>query len=252
MNLQEGHFTKFPCSNKNSSRYIPYVLSSYKGQNNKGEVIKTIKKCNNDRIGYHSVYGIIDADFMYISRRIRNIKNLIYTTYHDIDIEIFTVLGILENFLQDFFPDRQLEVSVIRNLCLEISAEFGKYLYILERRRIYSSQINEKNFLIDNYLNVENSKLSLNVRFIKEDIQQYWNILSKDIENEILRLNLNNQDPKMVANGHDFFTVLWQIKEKELYGLSRTPQNSEFLNLDYFECEKKLKLCYVQTEIFEK
>ena len=32
----------------------------------------------------------------------------------------------------------------------------------------------------------------------------------------------------------------------------KTPQNSEFLNLAYFECEKKLKLCYVQTEIFEK
>ena len=246
------HFDNSPCSNKNSSRYTPYITYSYQGQNNKREVIKTIQKCNNEEIGYLSVYGIIDADFMYISRKIRYIKNLIYTTYHDIDIEIFTMAGILDNFLQDFFPERQLEVDAIRKLCLDIATEFGKYLCILERKRIYSSERKEKNFLIENYLKVENSNLSLNVRFIKEDLQNYWNILSEDIENGMSNLNLNNQNPKRIANGHSFFAVLWQIKEKELYGLSRTPKNSEFLNLNFFECEKKLKLCYVQAQMFEK
>ncbi len=88
--------------------------------------------------------------------------------------------------------------------------------------------------------------------FFSISILKFWNILSKEIENEILSLNLNNRDLKMTANGHDFFNLLWQIKEKELYGLSRTPQNSEFLNLNYSECEKKLKLCYVQAQMFEK
>jgi len=148
------HFKNSPCSNKNTSRYFPYILYSYQGQNNKGEVIKTINKCNNDEVGYLTVYGIIDADFMRISRKIRYIKNILYTPYHDIDIEIFTMRGVLENFLQDFFPEKQLEVSIIRKICLDIATEFGKYLYILEVRRIYSSERYEKNFLIENYLKV--------------------------------------------------------------------------------------------------
>lgn len=49
----------------------------------------------------------------------------------------------------------------------------------------------------------------------------------------------------------DFFTVFWIMKEEKLCNLGGFPQNSEFLNLNHFECEKKLKLCYVQAQMFE-
>jgi len=41
---------------------------------------------------------------------------------------------------------------------------------------------------------------------------------------------------------------LWKIKEEQIYGFSEFPQASEFLNLNQFQCEKKLKLCYFSIQ----
>lgn len=249
------HYIKIPCSGTISNRQTPIILSQNRDKmlihrNNKGEVIRTIKNCIKN--SYNYVYGVVDADFMHISGKIKKVDNLLYTTFHDIDIEIFIALGVLENFLQDGFPDKQLQVNLIRNLCLKIATEFGKYKYILERRKIHSKVRHEKNFLLQYFLTIKDSKISLNCQMIEEHIQDNWNIYISDIKNEIVSLNLNKKDPKMIANGHDFFTVFWIMKEENLYNLAEFPQNSEFLNLNHFECEKILKLCYVQTQMFEK
>ncbi len=251
----QEHFLQIPCTGPNSARSTPIISSKNKykksvRRNNKGEVIKTIQICNTNRINY--VYGIIDADFMHLSGKKRRINNLLYTTYHDIDIEIFTTSEILASFLKDAFPDRQLQVNQIKNLCLDIAADYGKYLYILERKKIHSNNRNKVNFSLQYFLTAKDSKINLDLKTIKKLIQDNWNIHSSDFMNEITRLNLNKKKPKILANGHDFFTVLWKIKEENLYGLSRFPQSSEFLNLNDIECEKKLKLCYVQSQMLER
>ncbi|MCP6718648.1 MAG: DUF4435 domain-containing protein [Patescibacteria group bacterium] len=253
--IYQEHYLKIPCSGISSARETPLVSSRNKykksiRRNNKGEVIKTINSCNTNQINY--VYGIVDADFMHLSGKIKRINNLLYTTYHDIDIEIFTAPEVLEKFLKDAFPDRQLQVNQIKNLCLEIAAEYGKYLYILERRKIHSNNRNRVNFSLHYFLTVKDSKIHLDQKTIKEVIQHNWDIISNELMNEITRLNLNEKKLKILANGHDFFTVLWKIKEENLYDLSKFPQASEFLNLNIIECEKKLKLCYFQSQMLEK
>jgi len=251
----QEHYIKIPCSGMSSTRETPMITSKYNKnksirRNNKGNVIKTIKSCNTNQVNY--VYGIVDADFMHLSGKKRKIDNLLYTTYHDIDIEIFTALGVLENFLKGAFPDRKLQVDWIRDLCLEIAAEYGKYLYILERKRIHSRHRNEKGFSLRYLLLVKDSDISLDFQLINTLIHDNWNIPNSNILNEIERLHLNKKELKMLANGHDFFTILWKIKETNLFDFSKFPQDSELLNLNIHECEKKLKLCYIQTEMLEK
>jgi len=251
----QEHFFKIPCSGISSARQTPIVSSKNKykkavRRNNKGEVIKTIQVCNTNQINY--VYGIVDADYMHLSGKKKKINNLLYTTYHDIDIEIFTAPDVLENFLKDAFPDRQLHANQIKTICLDIAAEYGKYLYLLERRKIHSNSRNKIKFSLRYLLTVKDSKIDLDLKTIKELIHDNWNIYISDLMNQMNQLNLNEKKPKLLASGHDFFTVLWKIKEANLYGLSIFPQASEFLKLRKIACEKKLKLCYVNSQMIEK
>jgi len=231
---------------KRQHHHAKYIGSHY---NNKGIVINVIQYCNRN-FSHYSIYGIVDADFMYISGRIKKINNLIYTSFHDIDIEIFTSEDVLYDFLQDAYPERNLDVSKIKKICLEIAKKFGEYIYLLEIKKIYSSNRKRKHFVIDHFLSNTHSDLQLNIEMVEDHIKTHWNINIGEIKRSISRIKLKKYDPKMFANGHDYFRVLWKIKETELYELGPFPVESNYLNLAYFKCEKILKVNYSKPEIF--
>ena len=168
----------------------------------------------------------------------------------NIDIEIFTSEDVLNDFLQDAYPERNLDVNKIKNICLEIAKKFGEYIYLLEIKKIYSSNRKRKHFVIDHFLSNTHSNLQLNIEMIEDHIKIHWNINIGEIKRSISRIKLKKYDPKMFANGHDYFRVLWEIKETELYELGPFPVESNYLNLAYFKCEKILKVNYSKPEIF--
>ncbi|KKN57206.1 hypothetical protein LCGC14_0564520 [marine sediment metagenome] len=237
-------FSKLISKYRNQVRIInPFRTHNLK-QNNKGEVIKIIKICNQEdwvknHQGNRGIFGIVDADFMNLNRGI-NIKNLLLTKFHDIDIEIFTSSYILEKYLNDAYPKKNFSKSQllkIRRICLKLASMFGKYLLLLEMNHIYSNTRNQKNFKIKNFLERDNiNELVLKTDLIEENIlNNNWDVNLNDL-NEINNINL-----KQLANSHDYFVIFWRLTfEKEEF-----PLTSKFCARDEKYCEKMLKLSYI-------
>ena len=239
---------------KKRVRIIPPFSSHNLKKNNKGEVIGIIKKCNQEdwakrHTGNKGIFGIIDADFMNLEPETRpTIENLLITKFHDIDIEIFTSKYILEKFLNDAYPNKhisKLEIRRIKKTCLELASLFGKYVFLLHKKKIYSDERKSYHFSLKNFVELNNNQeLVLRTDLIEREIQE--NGWSVDL-NDLNSLNIIDYD-KQLANSHDFFKLLW----KQTFEFEEFPLNSIFCVRSEKYCELQLKIAYICLKIMDQ
>ncbi len=239
---------------KRRVRIIPPFDSHNLKKNNKAKVIDIITKCNQEdwakrHTGNKGIFGIIDADFMNLEPETRpTIKNLLLTKFHDIDIEIFTSNYILEKFLNDAYPNKPIskfQIRRIRKTCLKLASLFGKYVFLLHKKKIYSDERKNHHFFLKKFIELNNNqKLVLRTDFIERDIQRNrWPIDLSDLDS----LNVVNYD-KQLANSHDFFKLLW----KQTFEFQKFPLNSKFCATTDKFCEVQLKISYICPIIIDQ
>jgi len=247
-------FSRLLSKYKKRVRIIPPFSSHNFKKNNKGEVIGIITKCNQEdwakrHTGNKGIFGIIDADFMNLEPETRpTIKNLLITKFHDIDIEIFTSNYILEKFLNDAYPNKhisKIEIRRIKKTCLKLASLFGKYVFLLHKKEIYSDERKSHHFSFKNFIELNNNqKLVLRTDFIEKEIQKNgWFINLSDLNN----LNVVNY-VKQLANSHDFFKLLW----KQTFEFEEFPLNSKFCGRPEKYCEVQLKIAYICPKIMDQ
>lgn len=189
----------------------------YNVENKKGAVIRAIDDINNASLisnsNEHQKYiGIIDLDFNQICNKCKIITNLFYTDTHDIDVQIFTS-NALKKMVKFFYeePDN-INIEVVRSLCLKISSEFGLYLLSLYENGFHShmKKLNPIYDYFDDTLILDHQKIleklnefHVNGEYTEEELE--------NIKNKFDDRKSQNLDKLHLANGHDVFRVLTML-----------------------------------------
>lgn len=199
----------------------------YNVENKKGAVISAIMDINNasnisGTSKYQKYIGIVDSDFNKLCGNCKNISNLFYTDKHDIDIQIFTSNALNKMIIFFYEEPKNINIGEVKDLCLQISSEFGLYLLSLYENSLYSHMkaLNPIYDYFDDLLIFKHQEVLKKLEnfhnngdFTEEELE--------NIKNNIDNRRSQNLDKHHLANGHDILRVLTMLTLWEKFNLKK-------------------------------
>ena len=250
------------------------IVRVFDGKNRKNAVIIAMKEVARSPRKLRKTIGIIDADFNRITGTIKNIDNLFYTDYHDLDVQIFLSEALIKFIKLFMFKPDNVNFKKVRNKCVELANEYGYFLLSFYKNQIYREEFEKWIKNIDYYLQEPNTSFlnKLICSHLKTACKH--KLLQKEKYCRIINRIKTLKDKKIhrtltydLVNGHDVIRafsklILWEKMNLQKKNLSNAYKNLLFNKYKEFErfmrnIENGLRIaydydCFLKSELFSK